>query len=177
MRLTSAGTLDGTFSGDGVARLGAPNENWLFRAIAVAADNTILAAGYVGYLNGNASQALLARYEPDGTLDSNFGTGGMLIGHWGTATSNTYLEDVSIQTDGRILATGTADSLSVWRFEADGTPDTTFDLDGWVTTSLSNLGRIPHGLALQADGKFVVGATASSGSPSVSMFALLRYFQ
>src|SRR5436190_19355855 len=72
------------------------------RALAVQSDGKIVAAGYGG-TNGHIHFALI-RYNPDGSLDASFGTGGIVE----TSTGN--VEDlaraVGIQPDGQIGAAG-----------------------------------------------------------------------
>jgi uncharacterized delta-60 repeat protein len=74
---------------------------------------------------------LLARLNRDGTLDTTFDGDGLQIISSGVATSGFYygiFRSVAVQSDGRILALGYTDLL--FRFNSDGSLDTSFDGDG-----------------------------------------------
>lgn len=80
---------------------------------------------------------------------------------------------VAVQADGKIVAAGAANvSLSsspvdydfaVFRYNADGSLDTSFDVDGKVTTPIStefnNYDRA-YAVAIQPDGKIIAGGTS-----------------
>jgi uncharacterized delta-60 repeat protein len=71
---------------------------------------------------------------------------------------------VAIQSDGRVLAAGSIirsgagdTDFAVMRFTADGTPDATFGTGGRLATDFSNTDDGATALAIQADGKIIVG--------------------
>jgi uncharacterized delta-60 repeat protein len=68
--------------------------------------------------------------------------------------------DTLVQPDGKIVLAGyDADRrFTVWRVNADGSPDRGFDGDGRVTVSFGSEGEA-RALALQADGKIVVAGS------------------
>ena len=75
----------------------------------------------------------LIRYQPDGTLDSMFASGGILQGF--LVAGGRRPTDVLRQPDGKLVAVGLACSLqrhgyAVMRFLDDGTPDATFGAGG-----------------------------------------------
>jgi uncharacterized delta-60 repeat protein len=99
----------------------------------------------------------------------------------GTATT--------VDATGRILvagysydydAAGTAvdRTLAVWRFNADGTPDTTFGSGGWVPETITEGKRSGHwlGMALQPDGKIVCGGYVLMDSDPAIYYAVLGRF-
>jgi uncharacterized delta-60 repeat protein len=101
----------------------------------------------------------------DGTFDGDGAVLTPLDAIWATA----------IQPDGRILAAGSAGGdFAVARYEADGTPDDTFDGDGLATSAASPAFEgVAFDVAVQADGKIVVaGAT---GFPINFNFGLVRF--
>ena len=166
LRFEGDGTLDATF-GDGGRMsidLGGDDAAW---AITVQPDGTILFA-IDSYATdaGGADRGLLMRVLADGTLDPGFGTGGVLDLPFGMSMSY----DIVVQPDGRILvSSGTNDSphkLTVARFEADGTLDTTFGDGGSVSLGRYYYGSDRTGLELQPDGSIVVSGAAWSGPSS-----------
>ena len=87
----------------------------------------------------------LARYLPDGSLDSSFGNGGKVTASDGVGN---YVGSAALQADGKIVVLGTPGLL---RFNTDGSPDTAFDSGAGATAGA----EIATAFAMQPDGKFV----------------------
>ena len=68
---------------------------------------------------------------------------------------------------------GSNEVFAVVRYNPDGSLDTTFDGDGKVTTAVLSSGDSASSVAIQTDGKIVVGGRSNSGSKVD--FALVRY--
>jgi uncharacterized delta-60 repeat protein len=172
-RLTANGFLDGAFSGDGVAE-GAVGEA---HAVTIQPDGKIVAAG-----TGNGTFRV-ARYLPNGALDPSFGGSPSLGDPPGVATISfgfgTEGQDVIVQPDGRIVVVGTGFGTSgntafvAARLLPTGVVDTTFDLDGRVTTLFAAPAEANH-VGLQSDGNIVVSGFTGSGSFPVDL-AAVRY--
>jgi uncharacterized delta-60 repeat protein len=100
------------------------------------------------------------------------------FGNRGVVGDDAYaFEAVTVQPDGKIVvASFVGDypnyNIAVYRYNPDGSRDTTFDGDGKVTTDIG--GRdAAHAVALQPDGKILLGANSVSGSGS--SFVVVRY--
>jgi uncharacterized delta-60 repeat protein len=198
LRLEAAdGDLDPTFDADGQVTtdyLGQPlglGGHDRASAIALQSDGKIVVAGFVG--NAVFDLVLgLARYNPDGSLDTTFGVAGSgkleIPFLAGFTPSEREGVDVAIQPgDGRIVIAGTILSgdgfttdFGIARFEPDGTLDASFGTGGLVTTDFGSPGDQfatsdgAASVALQSDGKIVVaGFARKNGGPS--HFALARY--
>ena len=78
--------------------------------------------------------------------------------------------DVVVQPDGKILVASAANFLSVSRYNADGSPDTGFGING--TASVLFGGGGPATVALQADGKILLGGKRVVGTNAD--FAVVR---
>src|SRR5262249_5927712 len=96
-------------------------------------------------------------------LDSTFGLAGKVV----TDLSGRYdeIRAVTIQSDGRIVVaglTGIAPSrdFAVARYNTDGTLDRSFGAGGTVTTDFARGDDVAWALAIQPDGKIVVGGAA-----------------
>ena len=106
LRYTSAGALDATFSTDGIDTIGFAADGHTgeqndAKAVAVAPDGKITVAGF-SLIAG--SYLAMARYNPDGTLDTSFDTDGKAtFQHNNSSTTGTA---VALQPDGRIIAAG-----------------------------------------------------------------------
>lgn len=109
----------------------------------------------------------LARYQPDGSVDSRFGTDGTVTGGplpWGLA----------LQPDGKIVVAGGGQAFFLNRFNPDGSLDRSFGADGSVTTPFgSSFAAFAHAVAVQRDGKIV--AAGEAGGPVDRDIALTRY--
>jgi uncharacterized delta-60 repeat protein len=156
-RFNSNGSLDTTFSADGIAQTGFP-----VQALAIDGAGRIVAAGYW----------TVARYNPDGSPDTSFdGDGSVSTGFYGQAV----LQDKS----GRIVVAGYAGDYPgydfvVARYDPDGSLDTTFSDDGRATTDFAGAGDTGYAVALDRSGRIVMAGAAivSSGDQDL---AVARY--
>jgi len=170
----AGGVLDPTFGTGGVvsSSLGATTS-----ANAVTTDpndGKIVVAGYYGESNLKGRFGV-ARYNPDGSLDTSFGGGGEVTYAANTASGAL---DVVVQPDGKVLAAGDSSGhFVVVRFNHDGSLDNTFGKRGAATTTIfsKNFERI-YALALQPDGKIVAaGTTGPPNSTGSREIVLVRY--
>lgn len=113
-----------------------------------------------------------------GDLDPSFGDGGRVT--TALAGSDVVAEDVAIQSDGKVVTagwmrTGSAFpptmSFLVARYDVGGTLDQTFG-NGGIATATVGSGSGANALAIQADGKIVVGGSTFDWPGS---FALARF--
>jgi uncharacterized delta-60 repeat protein len=114
----------------------------------------------------------LARYKTGGALDPSFGAGGRVvakISEYGSGARAAVL-----QADGKIVVAGSAGSVGpvLLRYTADGKLDPSFGARGVAAVS-----QFVNGVALQQDGKFVVGGSVDgaggrrdSRQPAVSRY-------
>ena len=172
-RYTPNGSLDATFGSGGQVTTDFPtvdNVEFLAQGMALQADGKIIVAGWARPPSG--AVFLLARYTPNGSLDSGFGTDGFAITGFPNSTdSGAY--GVAVQADGKIVAAGFASGgFALARYLPSGILDASFGSGGHVTTSFSSGGEA-RDVALQADGKIVAaGGTTVNGHGAV---ALARY--
>jgi uncharacterized delta-60 repeat protein len=122
----------------------------------------------------------LARYNPDGTADAGFGTGGVVTTDFDG--SEDVASKVVVQPDGKILVAGWAIDVAragydfgLARYNNDGSLDQSFGSGGKVTTNFGSTStNLGYGLTVDADGKILVaGWTASPDG--ASDFGLARY--
>ncbi len=176
LRYNANGTLDNTFSSDGGTTTdigtpaGAPSADFA-TAVAVQADGKILVSGYT---NANtANDFVTVRYNVDGSIDSFFGSAGRTITNLGT---NDRASSIALQADGKIVVGGSFDDgssdFAVVRYNANGTPDTSFSGDGLVVRTVGGQ-DFCQAVAIQADGKIVLAGYSSA--PGSNDFAVLRF--
>ena len=144
------------------------------KAVAVQSDGRIVVVGSA--YNGNDNDFAVARYNPDGTLDTTFGTMGKVITAF--SASGDDATGVALQSDGKIVVAGIANNapafdFAVVRYNANGTLDTSFGVVGKVVTPLGVNFATVSGVVVQSDGKIVVVGNADNGVDDD--FALVRY--
>jgi len=193
VRYNIDGTLDTSFDGDGIAITdinGHGNEGAY--AVALQPDGKILVAGHTNdAADGNLDDGVLMRYNPNGSLDSAFGSGGKVIvsGFSATGGGAVWLRNKSIalQPNGGIVVAGEAHYFSVYcdafvsRYNPNGTFDNSFGIrplnatvGGFLIIDF-NVNDTFNAVALQADGKIVAAGSADSGTSAPSSdFVLAR---
>ncbi|WP_369251286.1 calcium-binding protein [Streptomyces sp. R41] len=161
LRYNANGTLDTSFSGDGIERTDFGDYESV-EGLTVQPDGRIVAAG------GSSGRFALARYNVNGSLDTTFGNAGRVLTSGGGGA-----QDVVLQPDGRIVVAGSngpGGDFAVLRYNTNGSPDGGFGTGGLATTDFGGSDQA-RGIALQPDGKIVA---AGQGGPN-SDFALARY--
>ena len=170
VRLNNDGLLDEEFADQGVLIIDIEQRTELANAVVLQGDGKILVAGtsFVPNTSGGGFNSLLlvARINTDGKLDTNFGVGGIAMIDSGKEIS--IANTIAVSKDQKIIAGGYAgrsilsgDSLStdllVVRLNTDGTLDNKFGNNGITTTSIGSLLDTIESLAIQENGKIVVG--------------------
>ena len=143
VKLNIDGTIDSSFNtGTGL------NTGGYISAINVQTDGKILIGGNFTTYNG-VSKNRIARLNADGTLDTSFDAG--------TLIANNQVSKIRIQTDGKIVFTGTFSGTHnrILRLNSDGSLDTSF-----VTgTGFSNTA---NAILILSDNKILIGGSFSS---------------
>ena len=104
-RYNSDGSLDPSFGSGGKVTTAFPQGDSEILAMTLQQDGKIVAAGDTG---GSANHGVMAvaRYNPDGTLDQAFGTGGQATVDFGAGFHTAFA--IGVQPDGKIVLAGTA---------------------------------------------------------------------
>ena len=146
-----------------------PNVDGIVYAITVQPDGKLLVAGKFSTVSPNGSgtpvaRNNLARFNADGSLDTGF-----------NPNVNNQINALLLQPDGKVViggiftAVGGASRSCVARLNADGS------LDGSLNTTFSNSpSPAIYALALQPDGKVVVGGSFTAVVPAGSATATVR---
>ena len=138
-------------------------------------DGKIVVAG-VGVSTPNGFDFAVARYNPDGTLDTTFGSGGIVLTDFFGDSDSAYA--LTVLDDGKMIVTGTTwnptsnnRDFGLVRYNSDGSLDESFGDGGRVVTDISG-SDYAYGIGIQSSGKIVVGGSSSGTG---SNFALARY--
>ncbi len=160
------GGLDPTFDGDGRVTTSF-GDTPIPDVVAIQADGKIVAAGAA------SGHFAVARYTSAGALDPTFGGTGTIIAPGDGLFENAT--GLAIQADGKIVIAGpTAPGgfccqTNVLRFETDGDPDLALGGTGRVIIP----GIIADGVAVQADGKIVVGGSGPGAiTPGMKVYRM-----
>jgi uncharacterized delta-60 repeat protein len=188
VRYNPDGTLDTSFGVGGIVTTSFPGQGSYAFDVALQPDGRIVAAGtdFVNFSSQQSSNTdfALARYLPDGTLDTSFGSDGKVTTDFQLGNDDAF--SVLIQPDGKLVAVGSAiDIVKFYDFAAarylpDGTPDDTFGAGGKTQVDFGTFGTdVDHdqalGAALQPDGKIVAAGFTIYDLGVSSDFALLRW--
>jgi len=160
VRYDAAGGLDAGFGTGGVVHL-APGFSNEENALVQQADGKLVAAGRAS--NGFA---LVRLNESDGSLDSGFGIGGVVLGPFATYG---WAHALALRPDGGIIAAGHDSDGSSVNFIALAQYNSDGSLDGSATTTLGSY-ALANAVVVQPDGKIV-----AAGQDQSENFALVRY--
>jgi uncharacterized delta-60 repeat protein len=201
----SDGALDGTYGAGGKAEADVPHpvqSSEAARGVAVQPDGKVVVVGPTNVDSitqvGGDQQFGVARYNPDGTLDTGFGAGG-IDGNGRVSTNFALLPSgagtddspaaVALQSDGKIVVVGKTDPVSsdlgdfaIARYEADGDLDPTFDGDGIDTTDFGGTFQGDFATAVAIEGtpgdpsfRIVVAGAKSGATQAAEDFAIVVY--
>ncbi|QDV70163.1 Bifunctional hemolysin/adenylate cyclase precursor [Rosistilla carotiformis] len=178
VRYNVDGTLDTSFGGgDGVVTTATGSQADIAYSATLQPDGKILLTGFTT-VSGTYHHTVV-RYNIDGTLDSSFGVGGIVVSNIGA--NGDAGKSVTLQSDGKILVSGwkmsggTTGSMLV-RYHSDGTLDTSFGGgDGIVVSDFGATSSVYDDVVVQADGKILVAGYLDSGTATKRDISLVRY--
>jgi len=175
-RLKTNGSLDSTFSKDGILITKFDTVYDEARSLVIQPDGKIILAGYTE--SSSNKDFALARYKKDGTLDSSFHFDGKVTTKLGTDDEEIY--SIALQQDNKIVVAGYSKSnldkdFALARYNVDGSLDSTFSSDGKLTCGIENSDDQSFSVAIQSDGKIVATGYSRASSMSALKFALARF--
>jgi uncharacterized delta-60 repeat protein len=158
-RFTSNGTLDTGFGASGITTTSV-NISSEIVDIALLPDGKIIAAGRESLYDNppvpDHTNFAIARYTPQGMLDSTFGTNGIVVTDVATGAPD-ILQSMVVQPDGKIVAAGASgNNHCLVRYQSNGSLDNTFGTSGKVIKP--GPPAVLH-LALRSNGKFITAGT------------------
>lgn len=181
-RFNSSGSLDSTFDTDGRVLTDFGGEDGGV-GLALQPDGKIVVTG------SNGTDLILARYHPNGSLDTTFDGDGKVVANFGGVPSFPHTSKIDtgnrvvVLPDGKILVSGDAQDgtnagVILARYNSNGSPDTSFQ--NGVKTGIGGQSGCAWDLALQSDGKILVGGRTpdinlTTGDPVDIEFLLARF--
>ena len=162
------GTLDNSFSADGIATFDFLGGTDSGSDMKIQPDGKIVFCGGTGSDESFSNQDLyVARINADGLFDNTFGTNGL------TRTLRPSYDQgfaLDIQADGKIVVGGTASGVGggynfyIVRFNTDGSLDLNFGVDGQVVHEVSVASDELADITVQADGKIIAIGRTNGGA-------------
>jgi uncharacterized delta-60 repeat protein len=182
-RYNADGTLDNTFGTKGRVTVDFPGLAAQASSVVIQRDGKIVVAGGAFPQLVFLGNFEIVRFNPNGTLDTTFGTGGIVTTHF--PGQGSFANAVALQGDGRIVAAGTDyvdfsgdvssnTDFALARYNTDGSPDMSFGGTGQVTTDFLGFNDDAFSVLLQPDGRIVAVGSALSQA-SFYDFAAARY--
>lgn len=169
-RLNSNGSWDDSFGENGTKKYGHFGYCFNPSDLAQQPDGKIILAGVLGGDREGCgpSAATLVRLNSDGTMDTSFGTDGLVSFNLGDQfVSIVSISRVLILDDGHILMGGTVSGaggsrMMFTRFDADGSPDASFGTGPLAGTTLIDSNATMRRMERQGDGRFIACGEAYS---------------
>jgi len=170
IKLLADGAIDASFDQDGIwESTGNSDGTDIFTDILIQQDGKILVAG-LRETSTPSKFAFLARFNPDGTLDNDFGNGGISL----TPVPDEYsVNTVAVNSIGEIVVQGVLFNFEIdlylMKFDPQGQLDETFGTNGVVTRGDEFAG----GMTIQPDDKILI--PTKSDFTFGDDFGILRY--
>jgi uncharacterized delta-60 repeat protein len=174
-RYNPNGSLDTSFNGTGKVTTAIGSLGSYPSALALQPDGKLVEAGESS--NGYSRERFaLARYNPDGSLDTSFNGTGKVTTAIGLRA---HADALLLQPDGKLVAAGysrhgSSYDFALARYNPDGSLDTSFNSNGKLTTPIGPGTDSASALVLQPNGRLVAAGSSDNGSRHMD-FALARY--
>jgi len=141
-------------------------------------DGDLLVAGTITP-DGRHGEWVLTRYNAFGWLDLTFGNLGTVVTNFG-ASASASVSGIAVGPDGKIVlvgsvfdpTTGTGSDIAVARYNADGSPDTSFNGTGTLAVDFNGMNDTGSGVAVLPNGEILVVGTTVDPNSGDNDFAL-----
>lgn len=186
---SGAGSIDGIFAnGSGISLTEAQPYGFKLTVATQLPDGSILGAGtFITSANGPISYFALARFKPDGTLDTTFGQNG--FAQFDDSGDEDAVRKLYVQPDGKIIVAGLEEYIEdalvsgtgnlpnidwgspyIARFNADGSRDMSYGTGGHTELGFpSKTDNYPLDFQLMGDGSMLVLAVQGLLSQTVDL--------
>lgn len=175
------GSLDSSFGSGGKVTTDVAGNSDVAFAVAIQPDGKIVVTGMALNIYPDI---VVVRYNSDGSLDTGFDGDGIVLTNVYAIDTTDFSDNshygwtMAIQPDGKILVGGYSSDenmdhdFTVLRYNINGSLDSSFDADGFVTTAIGiDIDEI-RSMFVQPDGK-IVAAGYSSFSVGNNEFAVV----
>ena len=170
-RFNSDGSVDASFGTGGVTYLSV-GDHTAGNGVVLQPDGKILVCGHAtAKTKGSTSyEYLVARYNPNGSLDTSFATKGTFAWDYGSGADEAAR--MALLPDGSILVAGTANgslpggsSLSIFKLSPTGALVTSYGTNGVLLTNPGSAGSAASALALAPNGDAILAGGTQLSTP------------
>ncbi len=183
-RYTKDGFPDTGFGTQGEAQysFSEPTDYTSNTSIALQQDGRIVCGGSSSAMGSYIYNATVVRFNTDGSTDKSFGNNGIVVTPL-DAKTGLAINDIAIEANGKIIAGARAydgfffqfSNFASIQYTSNGTVDSSYGTNGIEITTLDGK-VIPTSLALQQDGKLILGGNLYTPSAAPYNFiTLVRY--
>ena len=186
--MPTQGTLDTTFNSTGVVVTDfviGDTTNSAVNSVAIDQNNNIIVAGYITFSGISNADSALARYLPNGVLDTTFNSTGVVVTDF-VSVSNSSSEILSVAIDqnnniivaGSVIGSGiTIKDYVLARYLPNGVLDTTFNSTGVVVTDFvsNNTNSAVNSVIIDKNNNIIVAGFVNGPGISGADYALARY--
>ncbi len=169
-RFQANGTIDSSFTNQAISF---DLEEWSTSALETISlsDQSLLTlvGGYLHDSNWGSAYPIVFKSTPSGNAITQFGTTGFAVVRPPDRNLAVWANDFAVQSDGKIVILGGAEANSgrqemvLWRLNADGTPDTSFGVNGFRQTADGTYDLRPSTLHVTPNGLIYVAVDRSQG--------------
>jgi len=159
------GQIDSSFARNGVFSSNI-YDGCFFKTL-IQPDNKIIGMSFANVVE---VPSVMVRLNPDGAIDSTFGSNG-----WAPPFCWGHAWDITLQKDGKILAVGDGtDGIAlVFRRNAEGSKDTTFGLNGGVSFKVNGRNIALTCVRVQQDEKILLAGWVPTNHYEILLIRLL----
>ncbi len=178
VRFLTDGSLDESFGNKGML-LEFLSSNVEVNDIAIQPEDGKIILGGM-YTASNQGAYFLVRYLPDGRRNQGFGINGEAQIQFGAGSSASILNEIALQIDGKIVATGrtfnpsSSTKMTVVRFKTNGAADSSFGENGIAYIKFGEDKSEGTSVLIQDDEKIIIGGFNYPSNFSYVHFALAR---
>lgn len=168
VRLTTTGVLDGNFGSSGIASLPGSLAYAHPGGLVIQNDGKIVINGVLTEFGLNSS--FIVRLNANGTLDEQFGTGGIVSILEPDPDARGIGTALAIDPTGKIITAGDrGGSFALMRFRPSGLLDTSFGTNGVLVTPMTTERSSIHSIAWQSAGKLIAVGTVEGTNRAVGI--------
>lgn len=170
IRYNANGTFDSSFGVNGTVQTYFDTGEYIrsiASAVMIQPDGKIIVGGYELHPMIGPDYFVLARYLPNGDLDSSFGKNGKSAEF--TDHEKKALYCLALQQDGKILAGGFSNGYYVVRYKSNGIIDSSFAVNG-ILRGENTLSHGVTALSIQSDGKILTGGSGGNILQNASLY-------
>jgi uncharacterized delta-60 repeat protein len=176
IRYTKNGAIDNSFGDSGRVTKSVGKIINYVTGIVLLQDGSIVITGYSK--DSDNFNTVLLKYTISGMPDTSFGNDGIVVTSFGYGFDDAA-NAIVVQADGKLVVAGTSkeklkNDIALARYTSNGQPDASFGINGKLVAPLDGQ-TTGNAMAIQQDGKIVVGGTFVRNRNSIANYLLVRF--